>query len=159
MNQQNKQHKSPSSGPEMQQLTFLTVILAVLLVVVIGGFLLVTLVIVPMIDQNNTPPIVDVPGSNFTEDVTGEQTTPPDEKTGFFGSIWAGILDLFKPAQVPQDETEKDPWGDLDPTYPFAGNTLEGAALPTGNGAAVADSTSAAIIGTGRKLFCLSMPT
>ena len=141
MNHQNQQHKSPSSGPEMKQLTFLALILSALLVLVIGGFLLVTLVIIPKINQNNTPPIVDSPGSNLTEDVKDEQTQI-DDQTGFLASIWASILDLFSPTQLPQDGDGSNPVHDPEATYPFSGNTLQGEAVPVGSGAVIKDSTT-----------------
>ncbi|MBQ7378572.1 MAG: D-alanyl-D-alanine carboxypeptidase [Clostridia bacterium] len=143
MNHQNKQQKSPNSGPEIRQLTFLAVILAVLLVLVLGGFFLVQLVIVPLLDQNNTPPIEDTPGSNLTETVTGEQAqTPGEDQPSWFESIWAGILDLFSPTDSPDDPSGNFPGIDPDATYPFAGNASGGSVIPVGNGASIADETT-----------------
>ncbi len=141
MNQRNQQNKTPSSGPEIRQLTFLAIILAALLVLVLGGFFAWQLV-EPLLDQNNTPSINDTPGSNHTENVTGDQQgAPEDDKDGFFQSIWAGILNLFSPVETPgtqQGGVLEDP----DATYPFAGNTLVGSAIPVGSGAAISDSAT-----------------
>ncbi len=141
MNQRNQQNKTPSSGPEMRQLTFLAVILAVLLVLVLGSFFVFQLVIEPMLDRNDSPTINDRPGSNWSEQVQGGQQGEIDDQTGFFQSIWAGILNLFAPVDVPGT----NPGGVIDDpeaTYPFSGNALSGAALPVGSGATVTDSTT-----------------
>ncbi len=141
MNQQKKPQKSPSSGPEIKQLTFLAVILAVLLVLVLGGFFVVQLVIVPLLDRNDTPPITQTPGSNWTETVTGGQDKTPDEdQPSFFESIWAGILDLFSPND--QGEEQQPAGKDPDATYPFAGNASGGSVIPEGNGAAIDGGTT-----------------
>lgn len=140
MNQRNQQNKTPNSGPEMRQLTFLAIILAALLVLVLGGFFMLQLV-EARTGQNNTPSISDTPGSNFSENVTGTQPSPPqEEKDGFFEGIWAGILNLFSPVETPGTR----PGGVVEKpeaTYPFAGNALAGPAIPVGSGAAVADSS------------------
>ncbi len=141
MNQRNQQNKTPSSGPEMRQLTFLAVILAVLLVIVLGSFFVFQLVIEPMINRNDTPAIDDRPGLNWSEQVQGGQQGEIDDQTGFFQSIWAGIVNLFSPVEVPGPGT-KPPAVDLEATYPYAGNALSGTALPVGSGAAVSDSTT-----------------
>ena len=97
MNQRNPQNKTPNSGPEMRQLVFLAVILAVLLVLVLGSFFVFQLVIEPLLDRNNTPPIVETPGNNWSEEVTGQPSVgSPEEKPGFFQSIWAGIVSFSK---------------------------------------------------------------
>ena len=141
MNQRNPQNKTPNTGPEMRQLVFLAVILAALLIVVMGLFFGAQIV-KSIIDQNDIPPIgQQTPGNNWSENVTGDQNQPSQEKPGFFESIWAGIMGLFSPVEVP----EQTPGGIIeDPlaTYPFAGNTLAGDALPVGSGAAVADDTT-----------------
>ena len=143
MNQRNQQNKTQSSGPEMRQLTFLAIILAALLVVVLGGFFVFQLVVEPLLNQNNTPSINDTPGSNWSEQVQGGQTGEIDDQTGFFGSLWAGILNLFSPVDMPQQGGEDRPAiEDLEATYPFAGNALAGSAIPVGSGAAVVDSTT-----------------
>lgn len=140
MNQRNPQNKTPNTGPEMRQLTFLAIILAVLLVLVLGSFFVFQLVIEPLINQNNTPAINDRPGSNWSEQVQGgQQGSTPDDKPGFFESIWAGIVNLFSPVEVPGS----NPGGvieDPEATYPFAGNTLSGSAIPVGSGVAVVDA-------------------
>ena len=143
MNQRNSQNKTPSTAPEMRQLTFLAVILAVLLVLVLGSFFVVQLVIVPLLDQNNTPPIGDQsPGNNWSEVVTGDSQQDIEQDVGFFESIWAGIVGLFSPVQAPEKETDPPAMEDPEATYPFSGNTLSGDALPVGSGAVVADSTT-----------------
>lgn len=142
MNQRNPQNKTPNSGPEMRQLVFLAVILAVLLVLVLGSFFVFQLVIEPLLDRNNTPPIVETPGNNWSEEVTGQPSVgSPEEKPGFFQSIWAGIVSLFSPVEVPGS----NPGGVIDDpeaTYPFSGNALAGSAIPVGSGAAVSDSST-----------------
>ena len=138
MNQRNPKNKTPNTAPEMRQLTFLAVILAVLLVLVLGSFFVVQLIVEPLLDRNNTPSINDTPGSNWSEQVQGGQQGEIDDQTGFFQSIWAGILNLFSPVEVPGS----NPGGVIeDPkaTYPYAGNTLEGSALPVGNGTVLAE--------------------
>ncbi len=140
MNQRNPQNKTPNSRPEMRQLTFLAVILAVLLVLVLGSFFVFQLVIEPMLNQNDTPPIGDSPGNNWSETVSGQPSDTPEDKPGFFESIWAGILSLFSPVQQPDDPAGNFPGIDPDATYPFAGNASTIPALPVGDGAAVADS-------------------
>ena len=142
MNQRNPQNKTPNSGPEMRQLVFLAVILATLLVVVMGLFFGAQIV-KSLIDANDAPPIGEQPGNNWSETVTGQPDdgTPENEKPGFFESIWAGIVNLFSPVEVPGT----NPGGvvdDPEATYPFAGNALAGSAVPVGSGAAVADSTT-----------------
>ena len=141
MNQRNVQNKTPGSGPEMRQLTFLAIILAVLLVLVLGGFFVVQLVIEPLVNQNNTPPIDDQPGNNWSEQVTGQPGDKPDDKPGFFESIWAGIQGLFSPAETTNPEPS-GPSVELEATYPFSGNTLVGPALPVGSGAVVQDAAT-----------------
>ena len=141
MNQRNQQNKTPSSGPEMRQLTFLAVILAVLLVIVLGSFFVFQLVVEPMLDRNDSPAINDRPGLNWSEQVQGGQQGEIDDQTGFFQSIWAGILNLFAPVEVPGT----NPGGvieDPEATYPFSNNALSGSAIPVGSGAAVSDSTT-----------------
>ena len=142
MNQRNPQNKTPNSGPEMRQLVFLAVILATLLVVVMGLFFGAQIV-KSLIDANDAPPIGEQPGNNWSETVTGQPDdgTPENEKPGFFESIWAGIVNLFSPVEVPGT----NPGGvvdDPEATYPFSGNALTGSAIPVGSGAAVADSTT-----------------
>lgn len=138
MNQQNKQQKSPSNGPELRQLTFLAVILAVLLVLVLGSFAVVQLVVVPLLEQNNTPPIVDTPGSNLTETVTGtDEQAPTEDQPGWLESLWAGIVDLFSPTEAPEYSSDNFPGIDPDATYPFSGNASVGSVIPTGDGASV----------------------
>jgi D-alanyl-D-alanine carboxypeptidase (penicillin-binding protein 5/6) len=143
MNQRNPQNKTPNSGPEMRQLVFLAVILAALLVVVMGLFFGAQIV-KSIIDQNDTPPIgPQTPGNNWSETVTAQpdDNTPEGDKPGFFQSIWAGITNLFSPADAPEQESQgaiEDPQA----TYPFAGNALAGSAIPVGSGKAVADSTT-----------------
>ena len=138
MNHQNHQNKSPNNGLEMRQLTFLAVILAGLLVLVLGGFAIVQWVI-PLLRQDHTPPIVETPGSNLTEPVTGEQqTAPTDEQPSWLESIFAGILDLFTPGE-PDDPNEVLPGNDPNATYPFAANASTGPTLPTGQGKTIAD--------------------
>ena len=144
MNQRNPQNKTPNSGPEIRQLTFLAVILAALLVLVLGGFFVFQLVIEPLLNRNNTPPIgPQTPGNNWSETVTAQpdDNTPEGDKPGFFQSIWAGITNLFSPADAPEQESQgaiEDPQA----TYPFAGNALAGSAIPVGSGKAVTDSTT-----------------
>lgn len=140
MNHQNHQNKSPNNGLEMRQLTFLAVILAILLLLVLGGFAIMQWVVIPLMNQNDTPPIVETPGSNLTEPVTGEvQTGPADEQPSWIESIFAGILDLFTPGES-DDPENTPPVNDPNATYPFASNASTGPALPTGQGAAIADS-------------------
>ena len=144
MNQHNQQNKTPNSGPEIRQLTFLAVILAVLLVLVLGGFFVFQLVVEPLLNRNNTPPIGShTPGNNWSETVTAQpgDNAPKEDQPGFFQSIWAGISNLFSPAEGPEQGSQgvlEDPKA----TYPFAGNALAGSAIPVGSGAAVADSTT-----------------
>ncbi len=140
MNQSKQQRKSPNNGPELRQLTFLAVILAVLLVLVLGGFAVMQWVVIPLINQNDTPPIGETPGSNLTEPVDPEQET--EEERSWFESLWAGIVDLFSPSDVPDDPAGNFPGIDPEATYPFAGNASTGPALPVGNGAVIADSTT-----------------
>ena len=126
----------------MRQLVFLAVILATLLVVVMGLFFGAQIV-KSLIDANDAPPIGEQPGNNWSETVTGQPDdgTPENEKPGFFESIWAGIVNLFSPVEVPGT----NPGGvvdDPEATYPFSGNALTGSAIPVGSGAAVADSTT-----------------
>ena len=142
MNQRNPQNKTPNSGPEMRQLTFLAVILAVMLVLVLGSFFVFQLVIEPLINQNNTPPIGDTPGNNWSETVTDRPVDTPDDKPTFFESIWAGILSRFSPAQLPDDPAGNFPGIDPEATYPFSGNALTGSAIPVGNGETVSDSAT-----------------
>ena len=98
MNQRNQRNKTPSSGPEMRQLTFLAIILAALLVLVLGGFFVLQMVD-SRVNRNDTPAIHDTPGANFSENVTGEQQGTIDEQNGFLESLWAGILNLFSPVE------------------------------------------------------------
>jgi len=139
MNHQNHQNKSPNNDLEMRQLTFLAVILAGLLVLVLGGFAIMQWVVIPLMNQNDTPPIVETPGSNLTEPVTGEQqTAPTDEQPSWLESIFAGILDLFTPGE-PDDPENTPPINDPNATYPFAANASTGPTLPTGQGKTIAD--------------------
>ena len=141
MNQRNQSNKTPNTGAEMRQLTFLAIILAVLLVAVLGSFFVFQLVIEPLLDRNDTPSINDTPGSNWSEQVQGGQTGEIDDQTGFFQSLWTGILNLFSPVETPDTQgggVSDDPAA----TYPFAGNTLVGSAIPVGSGVGVADSTT-----------------
>ncbi len=142
MNQRNPQNKTPNTGPEMRQLTFLAVILAVLLVLVLGSFFVFQLVIEPLLNRNNTPPIgQQTPGNNWSETVTSQPgDNTPEDKPGLFESIWAGITGLFSP--VEQDPGQSGVIEDPKATYPFAGNALSGSAIPTGHGTAVADSAT-----------------
>ena len=138
MNHQNHQNKSPNNGMEMRQLTFLAVILAALLVLVLGGFAIMQWVVIPLINQNDTPPIAETPGSNLTEPVTPEQQTgPADEQPSWLESIFAGILDLFTPGE--KDPQDQRPAVDPNATYPFAANASTGPTLPTGQGKTIAD--------------------
>ena len=139
MNQQKNKPNSPNNGPELRQLTFLAVILAVLLVLVLGGFAVVQLVILPLINQNHTPPIGDTPGSNLTENMPGHQGQAPEDDPAWYESLWAGILDLFSPTDVPQDTTDNFHGIDPEATYPFAGNAATAPYLPTGAGENISD--------------------
>lgn len=139
MSQRNPQNRTPNSGPEMKQLTFLAIILAVMLVLVLGSFFVFQLVIEPLINQDDNPPIHNQPGSNWNEAVTDQPGEDSEDKPGFFESIWAGILSLFSPAEVPGS----NPGGvieDPEATYPYAGNALSGPTIPVGSGAAVVDA-------------------
>lgn len=138
MNHQKNKPSSPNNGPELRQLTFLAVILAVLLVLVLGGFAVVQLVILPLINQSYAPPITDTPGSNLTEDMTGE--SDPEQPLTWYESIWAGIVDLFSPTDVPDTPTNNFPGIDPEATYPFAGNASTAPYLPSGNGESISDS-------------------
>lgn len=139
MNEQRKPPKNPNNGLEIRQLTFLAIILAALLVLVIGGFLIVQLIVVPLMNPNNTPPITQTPGSNYTETVPdSENQVPGEDKPSWLESLFAGILELFKPTDAPSIPAWKDP----NATYPFASNASSGSVLPTGNGTAIEGSTT-----------------
>lgn len=140
MNQRNQSNKTPSSGPEMRQLTFLAIILAALLVLVLVGFFALKMV-ESWANRNDTPSIHDTPGSNFSENVTGDEHGTTEQQGGFFQSIWAGILNLFSPVDTPETE-QVGVIEDPEATYPYAGNALAGPALPVGSGAAVTDSST-----------------
>lgn len=140
MNQRNQSNKTPNSGPEMRQLTFLAIILAALLVLVLVGFFALKMV-ESWANRNDTPSIHDTPGSNFSENVTGDEQGTTEQQSGFFQSIWAGILNLFSPVDTPETE-QVGVIEDPEATYPYAGNALAGPALPVGSGAAVTDSST-----------------
>lgn len=133
MNQQNQKPKSPNSGPEMRQLIFLAVILAALLVLVLGGFAVVQ-VVDQLVNQSHTPPITEQPGNNPIETVPDEQQKDPEEDPSWWDSLWAGIVDLFKPVDTtPSTPAGKDP----EATYPFASNASSGSVIPQGNGTVI----------------------
>lgn len=132
MNQQNQKPKSPNSGPEMRQLVFLAIILAVLLILVLGGFAVVQ-VVDQLANQNHTPPITEQPGNNPIETVPGEQQKDPAEDPSWWDSLWAGIVDLFKPVDTPSTPAGQDP----EATYPFASNASSGSVIPQGNGTVI----------------------
>lgn len=133
MNQQNQKPKTPNSGPEMRQLIFLAVILAALLILVLGGFAVVQ-VVDQLANQSHTPPINEQPGNNPVETVTGEEEKDPAEDPSWWDSLWAGIVDLFKPVETtPSTPAGKDP----EATYPFASNASSGSVIPQGNGTVI----------------------
>lgn len=146
MNGQQNQNKTPSSGIELRQLTFLAVILAALLVLVLGGFAVVQFVL-PLLDGNNTPPIHDTPGSNLNEEFTKpDPEAPADDQPTWLESIFATIQGWFNgDSGTPgPNSTPSGNFPGIDPnaTYPFAQNASTGSVLPKGNGATVADGAT-----------------
>lgn len=141
MNQQQNQNKTPSSGLEIRQLTFLAVILAVLLVLVLGGFAVVQFVL-PLFDGGSTPPIHDTPGSNLTEDVTTpDPETPGDDQPTWLESLFATIQGWFNGGDT-QNPGGNFPGVDPNATYPFASNASVGSVIPQGDGTRLDGSTT-----------------
>ena len=142
MNGQNNQNKTPNSGVELRQLTFLAVILAVLLVLVLGGFAVVQFVL-PLFDGNNTPPIHDTPGSNLTEPVEKpDPETPGEDQPTWFENLLDTIQGWFNGGNNNPGGNSNYPGVDPNATYPFASNASSGSVVPKGDGTKIDGATT-----------------